>query len=123
RVGGRERTMSADDFELARDAVPLRPSLTPPPAPVAPIPTPAPAVAAAPAPAPVAPPPPVVPKGIEPDDFIETLNVLVSIIENGRAELRGHSSQVARLTRQLGERIGLDEAEFNAILIAAYLHD
>src|SRR6185295_8439261 len=35
----------------------------------------------------------------------------------------GHSAQVARLTRKLCERIGLPQAEQNAIVAAAYLHD
>jgi response regulator RpfG family c-di-GMP phosphodiesterase len=57
------------------------------------------------------------------DLFVETLNVLVTLIENSRAELRGHSAQVARLTRKMCERIGLAPAEQNAIVVAAYLHD
>ena len=57
------------------------------------------------------------------DLFIETLNVLVTLIENSRQELRGHSAQVARLTRKMCERIGLASAEQNAIVVAAYLHD
>lgn len=61
--------------------------------------------------------------GIAPDDYIETLNVLVSLIENGRADLRGHSAQVARLARKLAERLGLEAREINGIAIAAYLHD
>ncbi len=104
RVGSKERTMSADDFEPPREA-PSPPSVTPPPAP-----------------SPVSPTHPVS-TGIDPNDYAETLNVLVSIIESGRAELRGHSSQVARLTRKLGERIGLEPSELDAILVAAYLHD
>jgi response regulator RpfG family c-di-GMP phosphodiesterase len=57
------------------------------------------------------------------EPFIETLNVLVTLIENGRQELRGHSAQVARLTRKLCERIGVAPAEQTAIVVAAYLHD
>jgi response regulator RpfG family c-di-GMP phosphodiesterase len=57
------------------------------------------------------------------DTFIETLNVLVTLIENSRQELRGHSAQVARLTRKMCERIGVAHAEQNAIVVAAYLHD
>jgi HD-GYP domain-containing protein (c-di-GMP phosphodiesterase class II) len=57
------------------------------------------------------------------DLFIETLNVLVTLIENSRQELRGHSAQVARLTRKMCERIGLAPAESSAIVAAAYLHD
>jgi response regulator RpfG family c-di-GMP phosphodiesterase len=57
------------------------------------------------------------------EPFIETLNVLVTLIENARQELRGHSAQVARLTRKMCERIGIPAAEQNAIVVAAYLHD
>jgi response regulator RpfG family c-di-GMP phosphodiesterase len=57
------------------------------------------------------------------DLFLETLNVLVTLIENGRQELRGHSAQVARLTRKMCERIGVAPAEQTAIVVAAYLHD
>lgn len=55
--------------------------------------------------------------------FIETLNVLVSLIENSRADLRGHSSMVARLTRKTCERIGLSPLQISTIVAAAYLHD
>lgn len=55
--------------------------------------------------------------------FLETLNVLVALLENSRGELRGHSAQVARLTRKLCERVGLTEAQMHGILAAAYLHD
>jgi response regulator RpfG family c-di-GMP phosphodiesterase len=55
--------------------------------------------------------------------FLETLNVLVALLENNRGELRGHTAQVARLTRKLCERVGLTESEMHGILAAAYLHD
>jgi response regulator RpfG family c-di-GMP phosphodiesterase len=57
------------------------------------------------------------------DIYIETLNVLITLLENSREELRGHSAQVARLTRKMCERIGLAPGELNAIIAAAYLHD
>ena len=56
-------------------------------------------------------------------DWLETINVLVALLENARAELRGHSSQVARMMRRVCERIGLPEREVTGILGAAYLHD
>ncbi|MBI2897392.1 MAG: DUF4388 domain-containing protein [Deltaproteobacteria bacterium] len=56
-------------------------------------------------------------------DFVETLNVLLSLLESSRAELRGHSPAVARLCRQMAERMGLPAAEAEAITMAAYLHD
>jgi response regulator RpfG family c-di-GMP phosphodiesterase len=55
--------------------------------------------------------------------ILETLNVLVSLVENERADLRGHSSTVARLVRKTCERIGIGAAPTEAIVIAAYLHD
>ncbi|GAC1375933.1 MAG: hypothetical protein NVSMB47_21780 [Polyangiales bacterium] len=54
---------------------------------------------------------------------METLNVLVSLLENNRPDLRGHSAQVGRLTRKLGERIGLTVREVDMIVAAALLHD
>lgn len=55
--------------------------------------------------------------------FVETLNVFVTLLENAREGLRGHSAQVARLMRKMGERIGIAPAELNAFVVAAYLHD
>ncbi len=55
--------------------------------------------------------------------LVETLNVLVSLLENGRPDLRGHSSMVARLTRKTCERIGLSPLQTAAFTAAAYLHD
>jgi response regulator RpfG family c-di-GMP phosphodiesterase len=55
--------------------------------------------------------------------FLELLNVLVSLLENARADLRGHSAQVARLARRLAEKLGLEPAATSAIVCAAYVHD
>jgi len=55
--------------------------------------------------------------------FVETLNVLITLLENSREGLRGHSAQVARVMRKMGERIGIAPAELNAMIVAAYLHD
>lgn len=55
--------------------------------------------------------------------FVELLNVLVSLIENGRPDLRGHSGQVARLCRRMAEKMGLDPAGTTALVSAAYVHD
>jgi response regulator RpfG family c-di-GMP phosphodiesterase len=55
--------------------------------------------------------------------FVETLNVLVTLLENSREGLRGHSAQVARLMRKMAERIGIAPAELNALIVAGYLHD
>lgn len=57
------------------------------------------------------------------NEFIETLNVLVSLLENSRQDLRGHSSTVARITRKTCERIGLSPLQISAFVAAAYLHD
>ena len=57
------------------------------------------------------------------EPYIETLNVLVSLIENTRPDLRGHSSHVARLMRKLAERIGVAQADLAAMVVAAHVHD
>ena len=63
------------------------------------------------------------PRSVTFRDYLETLNVLVALHENGRGELRGHSVQVARITRRICERLGLSPGESDGIIIAAYLHD
>ena len=55
--------------------------------------------------------------------YIETLNVLVSLLENSRQDLRGHSAQVSRLIRKLAERIGLSQSQLTQLQIAAFVHD
>jgi response regulator RpfG family c-di-GMP phosphodiesterase len=55
--------------------------------------------------------------------FLELLNVLVSLIESSRPDLRGHSSQVARLARRMAETVGLDPSGSDALVAAAYVHD
>jgi response regulator RpfG family c-di-GMP phosphodiesterase len=78
---------------------------------------------AAPAPRPSLPPvAPALPAAASPQ-YIETLNVLVSLLENSRPDLRGHSSMVARLTRKTCERIGISPLQTAAFVAAAYLHD
>ncbi len=54
---------------------------------------------------------------------LETLNVLVALLENGRGELRGHSVLVARICGRVCERLGLAQPEADCIVTAAYLHD
>lgn len=61
--------------------------------------------------------------GVSFEDYVETLTVLVSLLENSRGELRGHSSLVARITRKVAERIGLSARETSALTCAALLHD
>ncbi len=55
--------------------------------------------------------------------YLEILNVLVSLIEQSRPDLRGHSALVARLMKKISERIGLSEAQAGRMVMAAYLHD
>ncbi len=62
-------------------------------------------------------------RGVTGDAYLETLNVLVSLIENARPDLRGHSSHVARLMRKVSERIGLSEVQKSSLIIAGYIHD
>jgi response regulator RpfG family c-di-GMP phosphodiesterase len=61
--------------------------------------------------------------GVGDESFQELLNVLITLIENSRPDLRGHSAQVARLTRKIAERIGLSETTKSAYVCASYLHD
>lgn len=56
-------------------------------------------------------------------DFLETVNVLVALLEQERGDLRGHSMTVARVTRRMCERLGLKPEEADSIVVAAYLHD
>ncbi len=55
--------------------------------------------------------------------FLELLNVLVSLLESTRADLRGHSSHVARLVRRMAEKMGFDAQSADALVAAAYVHD
>lgn len=55
--------------------------------------------------------------------YVETLNVLVSLLENSRQDLRGHCAQVARLIRKLAERIGLSPSQLASLQVAAFVHD
>lgn len=57
------------------------------------------------------------------DTTIELLTVMVSLLENARHELRGHSSQVARLLRRVAERMNLDRADSFAVIVAGHIHD
>lgn len=56
-------------------------------------------------------------------DYIETLNVLVALLENERADLRGHSAVAARLMRRVCDRMALPPAQAAAFVVAAQLHD
>ena len=55
--------------------------------------------------------------------YLETLNVLVSLLEHSRPDLRGHSAQVARLMKKLADRLGLSSMRRATLMIAGYIHD
>src|SRR5690606_1061731 len=57
------------------------------------------------------------------ETYLETLNVLVTLLENQRPDLRGHSAHVARLMQKISERIGLANLSGLALQAAGYLHD
>jgi response regulator RpfG family c-di-GMP phosphodiesterase len=61
--------------------------------------------------------------GFTSESYLETLNVLVSLLENTRPDLRGHSSHTARLIKKIVERIGVSETQSAHFQIAAYAHD
>ncbi len=62
-------------------------------------------------------------KGINDESYVETLNVLISLIENTRADLRGHSAHVSRLLKKICERIGLPDTTRAALVVAGHIHD
>ncbi len=57
------------------------------------------------------------------NDFVETLNILVGLLEMNRKDFRAHSAQVARQASLIARRIGLQPRELAHVSIAAYLHD
>ena len=57
------------------------------------------------------------------NDFVETLNILVSLLEMPRKEFRGHSAQIARQSQLIARRIGLQPRDVSHTSVAAYLHD
>ncbi len=66
---------------------------------------------------------PTITSTLESPEYLETLNVLVSLLEVNRQDLRGHSSAVARLCRRACERLGLAPSNIAVFVVAAYLHD
>jgi response regulator RpfG family c-di-GMP phosphodiesterase len=60
---------------------------------------------------------------VDPEVYLETLSVLVTLIEQLNQDRGGHSMRVARICEQIGERIRLTKPQVQGILIAAYLHD
>lgn len=61
--------------------------------------------------------------GLGENDYVETLNILVGLLEQSRPHHRGHSGQLARQAAIVGRRMGLPPKELSALAIAAYLHD
>jgi HD-GYP domain-containing protein (c-di-GMP phosphodiesterase class II)/DNA-binding NarL/FixJ family response regulator len=57
------------------------------------------------------------------NDYIETLSILVGLLEQERQHHRGHSAQLARQATIVGKRMGLAPRELGALAIASYLHD
>jgi response regulator RpfG family c-di-GMP phosphodiesterase len=55
--------------------------------------------------------------------FLETLNVMVTMLEADRGDLRGHSADTARLGRQVAERVGLPVNDVDDISTACFIHD
>jgi response regulator RpfG family c-di-GMP phosphodiesterase len=56
-------------------------------------------------------------------DYIETLNILVTMLERDRKHHRGHSAQLARQAAVVGRRLGMPPRDVMALTIAGYLHD
>ena len=57
------------------------------------------------------------------NDFIETLNILVGLIEMQIENRQGHSARVAKAVKRISERMGLKEHQIHHNIIAAYLHE
>ncbi|MBO6933900.1 MAG: DUF4388 domain-containing protein [Deltaproteobacteria bacterium] len=55
--------------------------------------------------------------------YLDMLHVMITLLERDRGELKDHSLEVARLTRDLCDRLGLRGSTRHGIVIAAYLHD
>jgi response regulator RpfG family c-di-GMP phosphodiesterase len=57
------------------------------------------------------------------NDFIETLNILIGLLELRRKDFRAHSPAVAKTARIIANRMGLAGRDSAHVTIAAYLHD
>ncbi len=101
-----ERQFGAD--ELAHPS----PSFTNPPSKLMPRPPPPPVIKA-----------PAIMEGATYASSVELVNVLVSLLENQRAELRGHSAQVSRLMQKVGEHMGLEGGDLYGLRLVGLLHD
>src|SRR5260370_952072 len=100
----------ATRFERVLEAKDLTRSAAPTPVKTAPVPAPAPAIARS-------------EESVSGASFVELLHVLVSLLETSRADLRGHSAQVARLMRRMAEKMSLDASTTAVFVSAAFVHD
>jgi response regulator RpfG family c-di-GMP phosphodiesterase len=57
------------------------------------------------------------------NDYLETLNILVGLVEMHLPNRQGHSARVAKHVKAISERLDLTETEINHNITAAYLHD
>jgi response regulator RpfG family c-di-GMP phosphodiesterase len=62
-------------------------------------------------------------RGVSGASFVELLNVLVSLLESSRADLRGHSALVARLVRRMAEKLSLEPGTTAMLVAGAFIHD
>ncbi len=60
---------------------------------------------------------------VEGAQFLESVQVLVALLERDRGELRGHSARVARLCGKVGKRLALSPDDIFALELAGHLHD
>lgn len=56
-------------------------------------------------------------------DYLETLNILVTLLERERKHHRGHSAHLARQASVVARRLGMPPRDVVAVAMAAYLHD
>jgi HD-GYP domain-containing protein (c-di-GMP phosphodiesterase class II) len=57
------------------------------------------------------------------NDYLETLRVLVDLLEKDKGELRGHSAQLARQCALVALRMALPARDVACVALAAFLHD
>ncbi len=57
------------------------------------------------------------------EGMIEIINILVSLLENARPDLAGHSALTSRYVRRIAKRLGLGDVETANYTTGALLHD
>ncbi|MEM9071532.1 MAG: HD domain-containing phosphohydrolase [Myxococcota bacterium] len=62
-------------------------------------------------------------QAIKVEHFVETVQVLVALLERDRGDLRGHSARVARLCAKIAKRLALSTESIHAVQLAGQLHD